>query len=305
LSTRDTTAPRVAPDPAAGLDPTGAAVGEAATVLSRDLLARHLQRPDVDLELIASTTSTNADLFARAHLSAPARAILRAATRQTAGRGRRNRPWHGSDTGSLLFSLALPWRRDPAAGAAVTLACGLAVAECLSAHGVDVQLKWPNDVLLGGRKLAGILTQMAEDPRGARTLVIGMGLNLVVEPAQRLAIGQPVAELAEHFGKEAVRGAREAWLARLASAMIDAARRFDVSGFAALGPRYNARLAFMGQAVTVQGLDPAPRRGTVRGVDEQGRLLLECDDGLHALISGEVSLRAAGPGKEDDHRPPP
>jgi len=302
LSASNPIAPGVAPDPASSHGSTGAAAGETAAMLSRNALAQHLQRSDLDLKVIVSTASTNADLIARARIGAPPRAVLRAAMRQTAGRGRDNRAWHGSDTGSLLFSLALSWRSDPAASAAVTLAGGLAIAQCLHAHGVDVQLKWPNDVLLGGRKLAGILTQMADDPRGARTLVIGMGLNLVLDPAQRLAIEQPVAELAECFGREALLAARELWLARFAAAMIDAARRFDECGFAALRPRYNAWLAFLGQQVILQATDQAPLSGIVRGVDDQGRLLLECEDGLRALISGEMSLRAVPLGEDGGRR---
>jgi len=299
VSASKATIPRVAPDLALAEASASAAV----TTLSPAALARHLQRSDVDLEVIASTTSTNADLLARARIQAPLRTLLRATTRQTAGRGRRGRTWHGSDTGSLLFSLALPWRGDPAASSAVTLACGLAIAECLQTHGVDVQLKWPNDILLDGRKLAGILTELAEDPRGARTLVVGMGINLRVDPLQRQAIEQPVAELAERFGGDALLAAREQWLARFAAALIEAARRFDDSGFAGVCRRYNARLAFLGQRVIVQETDQAALGGIVRGVDEQGRLLLESKGALRALLSGEMSLRAARSG--DERRPLP
>ncbi|HYA65186.1 MAG TPA: biotin--[acetyl-CoA-carboxylase] ligase, partial [Burkholderiaceae bacterium] len=173
---------------------TGAATGAA---LSARTLQGYLHARDLDLEVVVSTSSTNTDLIARARDEAPRRIVLRATARQSAGRGRLGRTWHGSSTGSVLFSLAVPWRGDPTSTATVTLACGLAVAECLRAHDVPAQVKWPNDILLHGRKLAGILAEAAEDPRGRKTLVIGMGLNLALDAAQRSAIGQPVAELAE------------------------------------------------------------------------------------------------------------
>lgn len=162
-------------------------------------------------------------------------------------------------------------------------------------HDVPVCLKWPNDILLDGRKLAGILTESVEDFRGNRTLVIGMGLNLALEPAQRLAIGQPVAELAEKFGRASVCAQREQWLARMARAMIDGARQFAEHGFAQMRERFNDCLAFFGQTVDLLAPGQATLSGIVRGVDGRGRLLLEHEGTVHALISGEISLRAHAP----------
>jgi len=276
------------PTPAANKDRTPRA-------LSAQAIRRHLRDSNIDLEVVASTASTNADLLCRAREQAPRRIVLRAAFVQTAGRGRLGRTWYGSATGSVLFSIAVPWRGDLASSATVTLACGLAAAQCLRRYDVPVRLKWPNDIVLDGRKLAGILTETAEDLRGNRTLVIGMGLNLALEPAQRLAIGQPVAELAEKFGRASVRAQREQWLARLARAMIHGARQFDRNGFAGMCTRFNACLAFFGQSVNLHAPGQATLSGIVRGVDDQGRLLLECEGTLHALISGEMSLRANTP----------
>ncbi len=266
------------------------------SALSVQALARHLRESNIDLEVVGSTGSTNADLLARAREQAPRRIVLRAASVQTGGRGRLGRIWHGSATGSVLFSIAVPWRGDPASTAAVTLACGLAACECLCAYDVPARLKWPNDILLDGRKLAGILAETAEDLRGNRTLIIGMGLNLALEPAQRQAVGQPVAELAEIFGRVTVCAQREVWLARLAQATIKAARQFDRSGFADLRERFNACLAFFGQPVDLQAPGQATLSGIVLGVDDQGRLLLACEGGVHAVISGEMSLRTQASG---------
>jgi BirA family biotin operon repressor/biotin-[acetyl-CoA-carboxylase] ligase len=271
-----------------------------ATALSADAVRRHLQRPEVECDLVASTGSTNADLVERARARAPDHPILRAADVQTGGRGRQGRHWHASAGGSLLFSVAVPWTRAPVRSAAVTLACGLAAAQCLHAQGVEVQVKWPNDLLLDGRKLAGMLTEVAQDPAGRSTLVVGMGLNLVVDAQARARIAHPVAELAERLGRAAVRAERERWLAALAGALIDAAVDFERRGFAPLKAAFQARCAYLGAAVIVHGNagdGGAGAReaasGILRGVDEHGHLRIETSAGTRTLVSGELSLRPA------------
>lgn len=266
-------------------DPNGA--------LQAVLLAPLLRDSGLDWEIVDTTGSTNADLIARARRQAPSLPILLAADRQTAGRGRLGRVWHAAPGGALLFSLAVPWDVDPGASAAVSLACGVAIARCLEAAGVAVQLKWPNDVLLDGRKLAGMLTEMTEDAQGARTLVVGVGLNLRVDARQRIDIGHPVAELAERVGAAAARE-REAWLARLVLALLGALRDYPRHGFAAYQADYERVCAYKGAAVELSQQGQATRRGILQGVDAQGRLRLACEDGHNlTIMSGELSLRPA------------
>jgi BirA family biotin operon repressor/biotin-[acetyl-CoA-carboxylase] ligase len=269
--------------------------------LSSQVLARALQGADLDWELVARIASTQAELAERARRGAPSRAMLLAAQEQTAGRGRHGRTWLSAPGASLVFSLALPWRRAAAASTAVTLACGVALARCLAAQGIVVQVKWPNDILLRGRKLAGILTELIEH-EGARTLVIGVGLNLRVDPAQQAAIGQPAAGLADAPAGAGVAAPGEAWLARLALALLEAAREFERRGFAGLRKEFNRHCAFVGQPVTLLDGIVAPaaapragRHGVLRGVDDDGRLLLESDGRVLAMMSGDVSLRADDP----------
>lgn len=271
----------------------------ALSALSPGAVRRHLQRPGVECDIVGTTGSTNADLMARARAHAPDHPVLRAADVQTGGRGRLGRQWHATAGGSLLFSVAVPWTRTPAQSAAVSLACGLAAARCLQLAGVEVMVKWPNDLLLGGRKLAGILTEIAQDPAGRQTVVIGMGLNLFVDEHERARVARPLAELAEALGREAVRSGRERWLASLAGALIDAAAAFDRQGFAPLLAAFQARCAYLGEAVVVSAAgddDAHGAAGTLRGVDDQGRLLVETASGTRALVSGELSLRPAHPG---------
>ncbi len=287
-----------------------AARGPAA--LDDAVLARHLGALPLDRELVETTPSTNADLLDRARQSAPLRPILRTAQHQTQGRGRRGRRWHGSGAGSLLFSLALPWQRDVAGSAAVTLACGIAAAnvvrELAGAQAERVRVKWPNDLLVDDAKLAGILVETADDARGARTLVIGMGINLVADPALRAKIagdavaeGVPpavaVADLAGLIGREAVLARREALLAALVRGLLVAAQRYERNGFAGGPAVFAACCAYRDLAVDVRGAGAPPISGILRGVDGQGCLLLESEGVVQHINSGEISLRrAAAPG---------
>jgi BirA family biotin operon repressor/biotin-[acetyl-CoA-carboxylase] ligase len=245
---------------------------------------------EIDWEAVAVTASTNDDLAARARVRAPRRPLVRAADVQTAGRGRQGRPWHAAAGEALLFSIAVPWSGAPAEAAAVTLAFGVAVARCLEQSGVPVALKWPNDVLLGGRKLAGILTEVVADGAGALTLVVGLGLNLRVDAARRRLIGQPVAELAECLGHE-LPAARESWLVRLALALVRAAGEYRQRGFAGCRAQYERLSAFLGRPVEVRSTGQVQIQGIMRGVDEQGRLLLECEGRILTIMSGDMSLR--------------
>ncbi|MFN4148820.1 MAG: biotin--[acetyl-CoA-carboxylase] ligase, partial [Rhodocyclaceae bacterium] len=128
-----------------------------------------------DVELLPECASTNALLLARAEAGAPSGTVVIAET-QTAGRGRRGRAWHSTPGDSLTFSLL--WRFAPATlPLGLSLATGVAVTNALKKIGAgDTALKWPNDILKDGRKLAGILVELV--PNVPHAAVIGIGLNL-------------------------------------------------------------------------------------------------------------------------------
>lgn len=249
----------------------------------------------VDVEVVRVTGSTNTDLLARARMCAPARPQLLAALEQTAGRGRRGRSWHASPGASLLFSLARAHEGRRAADSAATLACGLAAAEAL-AEIAPLRLKWPNDLLAGGRKLGGVLCEVALDPTGARTLVVGVGVNLWLDAATRASIGQPAAALAEFVAPDVLAAARERLIGRIARAVLDVLAQFDAHGFAPLRARYLARFALLGRDVELLEQGETIAAGTAVDIDDAGRLLLETAAGTRAFASGEVSLRAAAAG---------
>jgi len=236
----------------------------------------------VPVEVVAETGSTNADLLARA--PALAGPVLLVAETQTAGRGRAGRSWL-SATGSLTFSLA--WKFDGLhAMAGLPLAVGVALAEALGRLGVQVRLKWPNDLLKDGDKLAGILIETAQAPGGGAWAVIGIGLNLVMPDELEERIGRAVAAV-----PWLARMDRNQLMAVLLDELAAALDEFGRSGFAAFSSRWNLLHAWQGERVTIIDRGTVLHEGLAAGVDDAGRLLLDGAEGRVAIAAGDVSLR--------------
>lgn len=247
--------------------------------------------PGFAVEAVQETGSTNTDLLQRARLAQPAGPLLRAALRQTAGRGRHGRRWFAAAGNALLFSLAVPMNSEGARLAAATLACGVGAAEALRAAGAAVSIKWPNDLMFEGRKLGGILCELAVDEHDRRTLVVGIGINLHLDAATRDCIGQPAASL-DQAAVQAV--PREALIGRVAAAVLDALQLYDRQGFVPLQPRFMALFAQRDAPVDLLELGTRVASGRALGVDGEGRLLLDTGTGLRLCSSGELSMRVAG-----------
>lgn len=241
------------------------------------------------VEVVQETGSTNADLLARAPaLAAP---VLLVAKHQTAGRGRAGRSWLSAPGHSLTFSLA--WKFDGGLQrlAGLPLAVGTALAETLGRLGQPVQLKWPNDVLKDGDKLAGILVETARAGTaaasdGAVWAIIGIGLNLAMPDELEQQIGRPVAAV-----PWLARMDRDALLAALLDGLLDALALFEKSGFAAFTARWNLLHGWQGELVTVLDRGEVLHEGLAAGVDDAGRLLLDTESGRVAVVAGDVSLR--------------
>lgn len=240
----------------------------------------------VDVEVVEETGSTNADLMAR--LSQLHRPVLRVALHQTAGRGRAGRTWHSVAGGMLTFSLA--WRMPQTAHQlmGLPLAVGVAIAEVLNALGVVVKLKWPNDVLKEGKKLAGILIETANAKDGGTWVVAGIGLNLQVPDELETAIGRAVAEAPWLAQMD-----RNQLMAKLLNALAATFEQFGQGGFAPFLPRWNALHAYAQQPVVILDHGSIIHRGIALGVDMTGCLLLQTDQGQVPVLAGDVSLRPA------------
>jgi BirA family biotin operon repressor/biotin-[acetyl-CoA-carboxylase] ligase len=241
----------------------------------------------VDVEVVAQTGSTNADLMARAaHLARP---TLLIAEHQSAGRGRAGRSWLSAPGDSLTFSLAWKFAGSPQRLLGLPLAVGVALAEALAALDVPVQLKWPNDVLKDGSKLAGILIETQGARSGGTWAIIGIGLNLLMPDQLEERIGRAVAT-----APWLARMERDALMAALLDALAAALDQFAQAGFGAFRARWDALHAWRGQSVAIVDQGAVVQQGVAAGVDDSGRLLLDTDGGRIAVLAGDVSLRLGG-----------
>lgn len=243
---------------------------------------------EIVIDVVAQTGSTNADLLARVGQLAPRQLLL--ALSQTAGRGRSGRSWLSSAEGSLTFSLAWKFHRPLHQLLGLPLAVGVAIAETMARCAVPAQLKWPNDVLLDGKKLAGVLIETTAAPDQGAWAIIGIGLNVAMPATLAAQIGQPVAQM------EATPAAsvpeRAQLMAQLLDALAEAMNLFEEQGFAAFRARWNALHAHQGKAIRIVDRDTVLQEGVARGVDANGLLLLDTAAGPVAVMAGDVSLRA-------------
>ncbi len=238
------------------------------------------------LELIPVIDSTNQYLLDRVSESESGRICL--TEYQTKGRGRRGRQWI-SPFGSNLY-LSMYWRLDAGMAAAMglSLVIGIAAVEALEAMGIeDVKLKWPNDLYYQDKKLAGILVEMSGQAGGAAHLVIGMGLNIGM-PDKQPEIDQPWTTLEQICGDLSIDRTQlavtliEHWNA----ALLD----YELMGLAGFVERWNRLDNFIGRSVKLL-MGSRTIHGIVRGIDHQGGVILETEQGLETYIGGEISLR--------------
>jgi len=240
----------------------------------------------IAVEAVAQTGSTNVDLMQR--LPSLARPVLRVADCQTAGRGRAGRPWRTTPQTALTFSLAWRFQRPLHALLGLPLAVGVALAEALQVLGVPAQLKWPNDLLRDGAKLAGVLIETAADGSSsdATWAVIGIGLNLGVPPELESELGRAIGA-----APELLKQPRETVLAMITSALADVLAEFEQRGFGAFIARWQAFHSYAGQPVKILDNGRVVQQGIAAGVDVMGRFLIDSEAGQVAVLAGDVSLR--------------
>lgn len=243
------------------------------------------------LELIPIIDSTNQHLLNQADSLTSGAVCL--AEYQAKGRGRRGREWI-SPFGSNLY-LSMFWRLDAGMAAAMglSLVVGVAIVEALEALGIEgVKLKWPNDLYYQDKKLAGILVEMSGQAGGAANLVIGMGMNLqMVAGSERstAAITQPWTSLSEVTGESIDRNQLAITLIKtLHRAMSD----YELQGMNGFVERWNRLDNFLGRPIKLI-MGPREVYGIARGINAQGAVLIETEQGVEEYVGGEVSLRGA------------
>jgi len=230
--------------------------------------------------------STNSYARRLADAGAPEGEVV-IAERQFEGRGRLGRSWESPPYCNLYFSLLLRPALAPVHAPQITLMAAVALADTVAAFVVEPPvIKWPNDILLQGKKVAGILTESSCDAKHIEFVILGIGVNLNF-PRERMpeTIRDRATSLMEVGGKSF---SRENFLRRLIQDLDRCYGILEDFGFDAIAPRWEAYFALRGRRVRVEMIDEVIS-GTATGIDGDGALLLEAEDGvLRRVLAGDV-----------------
>lgn len=235
------------------------------------------------LEVKFSTGSTNTDALACAEAGATRCLVI--AEHQQAGRGRRGREWVSPFGHNVYMSLLWTFQSGIAALEGLSLVCAIAVRRTLLALGMGgVKLKWPNDVYLDSRKVAGILLEVRGDISGPCQLVIGLGVNTWLPPEAAGRIGQPFSDL-RSAGLAVV--SRNDLAAALVNELVSALTCFEMQGFEPFREEWMAADLYVGGKVEIHAGSQV-KVGEHAGVDLSGRLLLDTELGRVLVAGGEM-----------------
>jgi BirA family biotin operon repressor/biotin-[acetyl-CoA-carboxylase] ligase len=236
-------------------------------------MARLTTAPAPLLVRLASVDSTQRYAAELARDGAADRTVVTAET-QTAGKGRRGRRWHDAPGASLLVSVITRPSLAPARLPTLSLAAGIAVIDALAAVGVTARLKWPNDALVNGRKVAGVLLERHGD-----AVVLGIGIN--VQPA---SIPPALAGEATSVAGENGHPDRERLLHALMAALDHWRAILERDGFEAVRERWHEVSDTPGRRVAVDGI-----AGVAVGIDHDGALLVATESGTQRVVAGDVA----------------
>ena len=253
---------------------------------NRVLAAIGTQRAWFNVQILDEVASTNTYLMQHKD---SAHATCVAAHVQTHGKGRRGRTWVSQLGASLTFSLLWRFQCGAAALSGLSLAVGVALIRALNSLSVNnVQLKWPNDVLVEGKKLAGILIELQGDLEGPSAAVIGVGVNLNLPKNVLDSIDQPAIDLAnasiKHVNQSELLGV-------ILKHLADVLSSFETHGFIGLRDEWLSYHAYENKPVRMLLPNGTDVHGIVKGVAEDGILLVQTALGLQRFSAGEISLR--------------
>jgi BirA family biotin operon repressor/biotin-[acetyl-CoA-carboxylase] ligase len=243
-----------------------------------------------ELEVFSSIDSTNTYLL-KQPAPLPGRFRIAIADQQTAGRGRRSRTWQSPPESGLYLSLAYTFAQVLDNLPALTLTLGVAVVNALSETGVDnAALKWPNDIVVNGGKLGGILTEVRSREAGSGiTVIAGIGINL--EFQQPLDLGADVTTLQRAVDLKsivAVPAERGQLAGLVVEHMMAAITRFERDGFGGFADAWRRLDWLCGKEITIVAADERIT-GQAAGVDEDGALLVDIDSRRQRVVSGSIT----------------
>lgn len=262
--------------------------------MTEDQLALELGPDLVDLfdsiRVFDQVDSTNSELI-RQIKSEPTGTRIALANSQTAGRGRRGRQWQSPANSGIYLSVSRPFTNSADRLQSLSLVTGLSVINALAANLIpELLLKWPNDILFQGKKLAGILLELQQS-ESQLNVVFGIGINVALPERTIAEIDRPVTDLYAITGKQADRPKIVATIVRELFANI---QRFEKEGFAAFQSDWNRQDNYLDKDVVIH-VGEKRINGRSLGVDQSGALVLQTDKGKEFISGGEIipTLRGA------------
>ncbi|UZE95848.1 biotin--[acetyl-CoA-carboxylase] ligase [Alkalimarinus alittae] len=257
-------------------------------LLDYDVIVSRLQLHSDKLDsvcVLQDVDSTNSYLMRGDLLTSGYSVCL--AERQTLGRGRRGRTWHSPYAKNIYLSMAFGLSGGAEVLEGLSLALGVAVANCLSDQGIQgVGLKWPNDIWVDGKKLAGILVELKGEAEFGWKVVAGLGINVLMSENDGRGVGQPWTSLELVSGKQT--HDRSLWSAFLIESLIETIERYRTNGLSSLLDDWSKFDILAGKEVTLSGVEGG---GVCHGVDSRGRLLVDIGGKVTVVNAGEVSVR--------------
>jgi BirA family transcriptional regulator, biotin operon repressor / biotin---[acetyl-CoA-carboxylase] ligase len=261
----------------------------AATV--REQLPRDVRARVARLEAVWSIASTNSALLGRPGPASGASEVL-LAEYQTAGRGRRGRAWLAPPGGAICLSMSWTFREVPPDLGALGLVIGVCALRALAAFNVrNPGLKWPNDLLIGERKLGGVLIDLRAESAGPAHVVIGIGLNVALGEAVSRKIAASGLAAADLASAGSGAPSRNGLAAALIGECLRGLAGFERHGLSPFMDEWRAADALRGRPVEVRAAEGTTSRGFARGIDVHGALMLDTPAGVKRFISGDVSVR--------------
>ncbi|MGH8327556.1 MAG: biotin--[acetyl-CoA-carboxylase] ligase, partial [Steroidobacteraceae bacterium] len=239
------------------------------------------------IDAVWSIPSTNAALLERKGVSPGCCEVL-LAEHQTAGRGRRGRGWLAPPGGALCLSIGWSFESLPRDLAALGLAVGVAARSALAERAREsIAIKWPNDLTVAGRKLAGTLVEMRAESDGPAYVVVGIGVNLALDASLSAQLEATGARPTDLKAAGADPAPRNAIAAELIEAIVSGLERFGREGLRPFIQAWRAADALCGREVSVLSGDSTTlARGVARGIDSSGALLVETETGVGRFLSG-------------------
>lgn len=244
----------------------------------------------INIDILETTLSTNEYLKS---ICKTKPYTVASAEQQTQGKGRLGRRWHSPFGQNIYFSCHYCLRKDVSKLAGLSLVIALATIRALKEYQPECHfiVKWPNDILLNTKKLAGILVEISAEAHGSADVIIGIGINCNMLNADTHAIDQAWTSLRQESGKLAD---RNILTAKLLTYLIHYIQQFESAGLTYFKEEWKANDYLVGKSITIVNGNNQELTGIANGIDDQGHLLLKLNNGnVQAFSSGDVSLRKA------------